>query len=149
MLISKFDEIVAKARTQGRLLREWQEEAPFSADLTNNEIYDFQGFRVCYQNNKFFWMEENETSRIIKREDCTTFDVEQMSTEEINQLASELQKEIKRRQVEQATKAMNKFKQAWNELKAFGELGIRVSATGERHFHTTIERLELDFLPFN
>lgn len=149
MTIDKFDEIVAKASTQGKLMREWQEEAPFSADLTTNEIYDFQGVRVCYQNNRFFWMEENETGKIIKREDCTTFDIASMSIDEIYQLTNDLQKEVKKRQVEQATKAIDKFNQAWQELKQFGEVRIRVSATGEKHFHTTVNKLGLEFLPFN
>lgn len=141
MTLERFNYIVDHAYQMGRIA-----SSQFHANEVHNEIVEFEGFNVCYQNKGFLWMETKE-GKAIKKEDCTIFDVEEMSDFELEQLMKDAQKVMKKRQIEEATKAMDEFTRAWEKLKQFKEIRIRVSATGEKHIHTTVERLGLEFLP--
>lgn len=147
MTVEKFNHLVHNGYTFGVVVERKNVVPPFSCgNEVTNEIVEFEGYKICYQDKSFLWMTDKE-GNAIKREDCTMFDVNEMDDEQLALLMADVKKTLKKRQLEQASKAVFEFNKAWNKLKEFGEVRVRVSATGETHFHTTVERLSLEIMP--
>lgn len=147
MTLDKFNYIVSHAYQMGQIVKTETTQPPFCLEEVTNEMVDFEGYRVCYQDKHFLWMEEIRTGLPIKEQDCTAFDVQSMNDNELTQLVKDAQKVLRQREIEQANIAINEFNKAWQKLKAFGEVRLRVSATGEKHFHTTVNKMTIDILP--
>lgn len=147
MTIEKFRHLVNHGYQQGKILTATHETPPFCVNEVLNEIVEFEGFQICYQDQKFLWMKDAD-GKAIKEEDCTFFNmVEELDNYQLALLIKDAQSVMKKRELEAATQAIEQFNKAWNNLKKFGEVRMRVSATGEKHFHTTADKLKIEFLP--
>lgn len=148
MTRTKYNQLVSQAMTQGELVEHTTTESPFSCgEDVEVSVYEIEGFRVVFKDNTFAYM--MQFGVVIHNEDLTEFDVDEMQDSELEQLIKDAQRTLKNRQLAEAKKAIAKFEQAWNELKQFGEVRLRVNATGETHFHTTVDKLRIDVLPLN
>lgn len=146
MTLDKFDWLATQACKVGKFISKCTVSGWGSEE--EEEVYELEGFLVTYRDDRFFWMND-KNGNSIRREDCTTFNVSDMSNDDLKKLVSDVQKVIKKREMEGALKAINEFTTAWDQLKKFGEVRVRISATGEKHFHTTVDKLGIEFLPLN
>lgn len=149
MTTKQFDRIASEARLQGKLIYDGAIE-PCSSNGENEheEIFEFEGFNVIYRDGEFLTLEDATTKEVIKRGDCTEYRVDDMTNEELEQLVKDAQKVIDNRQKAEARKAIREFETAWKKLQMFGEVRMRVSATGESHFHSTVDKMRISILPF-
>lgn len=147
MTIEKFRHLVNNGYRDGKIITATHETPPFALNEVLNEIVEFEGFQICYQDQHFLWMKD-ANGKAVKEEDCTFFNVEEFDNYQLALLIKDAQRVMKEREVEAAKQAIEQFENAWKRLKEFGEVRMRVDATGEKHFHTTVDRLKLEFLPF-
>ena len=147
MTTERFRDLICSAAIKGKLVKREKVFLPFGCDDAENELYEIEGYHVMLQDHKFLWMEEIATGKTIKEEDTTKYDIAGMTNTELDRLIKDAQKVMRQREIEDANKAIDNFMKAWQALKPFAEIRIKVSATGEKHFHTTIERLDLEVIP--
>ncbi len=146
MTIAKYNRIKNRAFQAGKLITREPFQGPFSLEEQVKEIFEFEGYKVCFIDGFFNWMtDENGCS--IDEKDCVENELENLTNEQLQQMVLDAQKILKQRDEEQAKIAIAKFEEAWKEFKKFGEIRLRVNATGEKHFHTTVDRLTIQVLP--
>lgn len=146
MTIDKFRHLVGNGYQKGKILTATHETPPFCVNEVLNEIIEFEGFQICYQDQKFLWMKDAD-GKAIKEEDCTLFDVEELDNLQLALLIKDAQNIMKKRELEEAQKAVDEFERAWKRLSKFKDVRLRVQAEGEKHYHTQANLLKLEVLP--
>ncbi len=146
MTIAKYNRIKNRAFQAGKLITREPFQGPLSLEEQVKEIFEFEGYKVCFIDGFFNWMTDKNGCSIDEK-DCVENELENLTNEQLQQMVLDAQKILKQRDEEQAKIAIAKFEEAWKEFKKFGEIRLRVNATGEKHFHTTVDRLTIQVLP--
>lgn len=147
MITAKYNELINIAPRKGKKIKDKTFWPPFGLEEVHLEVFSSDGYEVAFHDGKFVWMKEEATGKIIQEQDLTSlFDVERMTDTQLALLISDANKVISKRQREKAQEAVNQFVKAWENLQQFGEVRLRVEPVGEKHFHTTVDKLKLEIL---
>lgn len=146
MTVTKYNELINKAPYNGKLIEDKMVSPPFCLEDVHLQVFSYDGYKVAFHDGGFLWMEEEATDKAIQKEDLTSFDVEEMTDAQLALLIRDANKIIGKRQKEKAQEAINQFIKAWENLQRFGEVRLRVEPKGEKHFHTTVDKLKLEVL---
>lgn len=149
MQISEFDKIVHDAHLFGVCVNQYQKETMFSCGETKNVTeYEFQGFLVGYEDGEFFTMQDKETGEEIKRENCTTHNLNGYSTAELEQIIKDAEKLLKLERNRKAQIAIDNFNKAWKELQRHSQVRMRVNGN-KTHFHDNVNNVTIQIMPLN
>lgn len=149
MTVTEFNRIAHDAHIYGILLDRHTREPLFGCgEEIQVTSYEFQGFICEYEDSEFSSMTNKETGEIIKRENCTTHNLDGYSINELQQIVEDAQKLIKYEQNKKAQVAIDNFIKAWQELQKYQQVRVRVQGA-KTHFHDTVNNVKLTILPLD
>lgn len=147
MTIQKFWELVNLGQIKGKLVKTEHDCSSSSGHDILLEVFELAGYKIIYQNHRFLCMKEIATNKTIMERDCTSFEVENLDNDKLEQLIKDAQKVLKQREQEKAQEAIENFIKAWKELKHFKDVGLHVMLDDKSHYQTTVGQLKLGILP--
>lgn len=145
-----YNKLIKEAQKRSQPSERLEVEQPFSCGTMDTVfLYHVDHYTVKSVNGEFIGIVDNHTQEFFTYEKTTVFDFADYDENELEKLIKEAKAEAVKRQQMKIQDKIDGFNQAWQMLKQFPKVRMRVTIKGKdgTHQHCEIGDLELQVLP--